>query len=335
LAAQLRRHALPLPLAGGGVFVFAFLLAAPAQAGDLGFPLDCTLGRDCFIQQYVDRDPGPGATDFTCGSLAYDGHKGTDFRLTDDTAMRRGVDVFAAAPGVVRGIRDGVPDVASGDEAPSDISGRECGNGVMIDRSDGWSVQYCHMRRGSIRVTTGDAVAPGDVLGQVGLSGQTQFPHLHVTVRDPAGRVVDPFDARPQDASCTLADEETLWAEPIAYRPGGLLSGGFIDRLPDYDEVRAGTAALPELPANAPAMVFWAHFYGLRAGDRLELALVAPDGSTVAETAHVMDRNRAVEFRAVGRKARGAWAAGDYRGTAVLRRDGAEVDRIERTLPVD
>jgi hypothetical protein len=88
------------------------------------------------------------------------------------------------------------------------------------------------------------------------------------------------------------------------------------------------------LPAEAPAIVFWAHFYGLRAGDRLEVTLTAPDGSTVAEAAHVMERDRAVEFRAVGRKARGAWAPGDYRGTAVLRRTGGVVDRLERTLPV-
>lgn len=311
------------------------MLAASARAGDLEFPLDCTLGRDCFIQQYVDRDPGPGATDFTCGTLAYDGHKGTDFRLTDDAAMRRGVDVLAAAPGVVRGVRDGVLDVPSGGEVRSGVSGRECGNGAVIERPDGWSVQYCHMRQGSLRVARGDVVATGDVLGQVGLSGQTQFPHLHVTVRDPEGQVIDPFDARPQDAACTLADGETLWAEAIAYRPGGLLNGGFLDRLPDYDEVKAGTAALPELSAEAQAVVFWAHFYGLRAGDRLELTLMAPDGSTIAESAHVMDRNRAVEFRAVGRKARGTWPAGGYRGIAVLRRADATVDRVEWTLPVE
>lgn len=311
------------------------LLGASAAAGDLHFPLDCTLGQDCFIQQYVDRDPGPGATDFTCGTLAYDGHKGTDFRLVDDRAMQAGVDVLAAAPGVVRAIRDEVPDVASGSAAAPDVSGRECGNGVLVDQSDGWTLQYCHMRRGSIRVAPGQSVAAGDVLGQVGLSGQTQFPHLHVTVRDPAGRVVDPFDARPRDAACALEDTETLWAEPIAYAAGGVLGGGFLDRLPDYAAVKAGTAAAPGLRPDAAALVFWSHFYGVRDGDRLELGLVAPDGSVLAEMAHVMDRGRATEFRAVGRKARGAWPAGAYRGTAKLRRQGAVVARFERTLTIE
>jgi len=76
------------------------LLAAPAAAGSflLNPPVDCTLGETCFIQNFVDRDPGPGAADFTCGPMTYDGHKGTDFALPSLAAMRQGVDVLAAAP---------------------------------------------------------------------------------------------------------------------------------------------------------------------------------------------------------------------------------------------
>lgn len=305
------------------------------SAGDLRLPVDCTLGEDCFIQQHVDREPGPGAVDFACGTLAYDGHKGTDFRLADDRAMAAGVDVLAAAPGVVRARRDGVPDIASASASTPDVSGRECGNGVLVERSDGWTLQYCHLRRGSVRVAQGQTVSAGDVLGQIGLSGQTQFPHLHLTVRDADGRVIDPFDARRQDAACGPEDTETLWAEPIAYAPGGVLGSGFLDRLPEYDEVKAGTAAVPGLRPDAAALVFWAQFYGLREGDRLELGLTAPDGGLLAETAHVMERDRAVEFRAIGRKARGAWAAGTYRGTAVLSRNGARIDRVEGLLSIE
>ena len=44
------------------------LAMAPALAGDfsLGLPIDCEIGTTCRIQQYVDRDPGPGYTDFAC-----------------------------------------------------------------------------------------------------------------------------------------------------------------------------------------------------------------------------------------------------------------------------
>ena len=74
-------------------------LTTPAMAQDvqLQLPLDCDLGETCFIQQYVDTDPGPGAQDFMGGPLSYDGHKGTDFRITDLAAMQAGVAVFAPA----------------------------------------------------------------------------------------------------------------------------------------------------------------------------------------------------------------------------------------------
>jgi hypothetical protein len=42
----------------------------------------CELGKICFVQNYVDVDPGPAALDFTCGSATYDGHKGIDIRLS-------------------------------------------------------------------------------------------------------------------------------------------------------------------------------------------------------------------------------------------------------------
>src|SRR3546814_5235941 len=76
-----------------------------------GMPIDCTIGEDCYLQQYVDHDPGGGYRDYRCGPLSYDGHKGTDFRLKDVPIMERGVRVLAAAPGTVVATRDGLPDV--------------------------------------------------------------------------------------------------------------------------------------------------------------------------------------------------------------------------------
>ena len=82
--------------------------------------------------------------------------------------------------------RDGVADFAPFRR------GQDCGNGVLVDHGDGWETQYCHMKQGSVRVTSGDAVGAGAVLGQIGQSGMAAFPHLHLSVRHNADKI-DPF----------------------------------------------------------------------------------------------------------------------------------------------
>lgn len=306
------------------------LAALPAGAVELSLPVDCALGQTCHIQQYVDRDPGEGAADYTCGPLSYDGHKGTDFRLPDRAAMRAGVHVLAAAPGVVQGLRDGMPDIAQGEPGAPDLAGRDCGNGVLLRHEDGWSTQYCHLAEGSLAVSKGAQVARGAVLGRIGLSGNSQFPHLHLTVRDPQGRVVDPFDGRAQDESCRFAEQGGLWASglELPYEGGGALAAGFWDGVPDYAAVRNGTAARAHLSAGAPAIVLWAHFYGVREGDVIATRLADPSGRTVAEDSYRMPKTRATQFRAVGMRNRDRLAEGRWQGVAELRRGDEVHDRI-------
>src|SRR5262249_323708 len=122
----------------------------------------------------------------------YDKHNGIDIRLLDMAAQKRGVAVLAAAPGRVARLRDGVQDISIRTPGAPSVDGRECGNGVVIDHGGGWETQYCHLAQGSVRVKVGETVKAGTPLGLVGLSGDTEFPHLHITVRH-AGQVVDPF----------------------------------------------------------------------------------------------------------------------------------------------
>lgn len=340
-------HLMPFPANRGRLKTWALATAlalslpTTADASDfipdsLGFPVDCTLGQDCFLQQYVDRDPGLSATDFTCGPLSYDGHSGTDIRLRHEADMARGVNVLSASDGVVLGRRDGMPDQRYGSPGAPDIGNRDCGNGVLIQHPEGYTLQYCHLRRGSIRVRKGDTVKQGQVLGQVGLSGRTQFPHLHLTVRDTAGTVIDPFDSRPQNEACSLADQQDLWRDLDAsdYRPGGLMDAGFANAIPPYEAIRGGTANDTTLNRSSPALVYWVHYFGLRNGDRIDLALHAPDGTTIADSTHTMTKNRAAEFRATGRKARGTWPKGTYTGVTTLTRDNSVIERREHTLPL-
>ncbi|WOI55080.1 M23 family metallopeptidase [Palleronia sp. LCG004] len=311
----------------------AYALSFPAWAEPPKFapPLDCDLGAACFIQQYVDADPGPGVTDFTCGPLSYDGHKGTDFALPSLAIMNDGVNVVAAASGTVRAVRPDIPD-SSADVGGASTAGRECGNGVIIDHADGWSTQYCHLREMSITVAPDDRVTTGDVLGQVGLSGRTSFPHLHLTLRRD-GEVVDPFN--PEGARCGQSVDETLWNEPIPYRPGGIIEAGFADAIPRYDDIKAGTVSHDVLSTDADAAVFWIYAFGGRSGDELSFEIEGPDGPILTHTLS-LDEHHAQFFRAIGqRRPRGGWPEGVIEATATFSRDGKRIGDAYRTIRID
>jgi Peptidase family M23 len=297
--------------------VLTLALAVPAGAFELVQPVDCILGDTCYIQQYFDHDPGPAAADFTCGPLAYDGHDGTDFALPTRAAMEAGVAALAAAPGKVARVRDGMADFAPVTEA------RECGNAVVIEHGQGWETQYCHLKNGSVAVRPGDMVKAGTPIGLIGQSGMADFPHLHLSVRR-NGRKLDPFS--PGDAACG-AKAEDLWATDLLFEPGSLLDIGISPAVPEYEAIKAGLAS-PDLPADAPALVVWAYFFGPRAGDIVRLSLTGPAGEVSVEDV-VLEKTQAMAFRAIGRKLKtSGWPPGPYEGTAVLIRDGKELDRL-------
>ena len=304
--------------------------AAPAVAQDISLtpPIACTLGETCYIQNYTDHDPGPATSDFTCGPLSYDGHDGTDFALIDLAAQENGVNGLAAAAGQVTGIRDEMPDVRQGAPDAPDITNRECGNGVVIRHADGWETQYCHMALGSITVQPGDQVGQGAVLGRVGLSGQTEFPHVHLTVRH-NGAAVDPFDTAPNQSCGT--PNPTLWATPINYAAGGLLAVGFSSAVPDYDQIKAGEAA-ETLTSASPGLVLWGFAYGGLYGDEVQISITGPSG-LVIDQVYPLDRGQAQFFRAAGRLMQNSgWPPGEYTGTVILIRDGAVFDSLTTAL---
>ena len=167
-------------LSAAAVFGAVLVSGAPvlAQEGagqpELSLPLSCRPGRDCWLVNHVDVDPGPGVRDYACGKRSYDGHKGTDIAIRDLVALEKGVDVLASAAGVVKATRDGMRDIDVTVAGLESVKGRECGNGLVLDHGQGWETQYCHMRRGSVMVRKGDTVNRCRKLGLVGSSGRSQ-----------------------------------------------------------------------------------------------------------------------------------------------------------------
>jgi hypothetical protein len=122
--------------------VLAAPLAARAQTIEPKLPIDCEVGRSCFIQNYVDHDASPNARDYQCGTLTYNGHDGTDFRLTSLAAQRAGVNVLAVADEQVLRMRDGVVDVLQKPSETPPADDRACGNGIVISHADGWEGKF-------------------------------------------------------------------------------------------------------------------------------------------------------------------------------------------------
>jgi len=299
----------------------------PAAALELRFPLSCALGVDCWVQQGVDRDPGAGASDHACGPHSYDGHRGVDIRLADDAAITADVAVLAPASGRVTAARDGVAD----GELPE---GQDCGNGLVLDHGGGWETQMCHLRQGSLVVSVGDRVQSGDVLGAVGLSGRTQFPHLHIAVRRD-GAFVDPADGRAVSAPCGQGGA-SLWspASGMDAPPGGVHASGLRMAPPDYEDARAGLAQARTLPARGPSLTLWALFHALAPGDRLKMRVVGPQGEVVAREV-VADRAQAERFLFAGRRTPATgWPPGRYEAVVRLVRDGAQLSERRASVEV-
>lgn len=65
-------------------------------------------------------------------------------------------------------------------------SSRILGNHVVVDHGDGTFAVYAHVRRGSATVAEGARVDVGQQLGEIGNTGNTSMPHLHVQLMDRA-----------------------------------------------------------------------------------------------------------------------------------------------------
>jgi len=268
--------------------------------------------------------------DYACGQLSYDGHDGTDYALRDRSVMVEGVTVLAAAPAVVTAVRDGMPDISVAQTGQKAIEDRECGNGVQLDLGAGWEMQYCHLRQNSVMVKPGDSVTPGQVLGLVGLSGRTEFPHLEFSVRY-RGRKLDPFVGRAVASGCTLG-KAPLWSETAldlqSYLPFALYNSGFSDRAPKAAEVRAGEHHNATLVRTAKALVLWVEVFGAEIGDHVTFRIYGPDGGELVTHNRRFAKRYARWFGFAGKRAPGkAWPVGVYRGEVHFRRD---VDRVIR-----
>jgi murein DD-endopeptidase MepM/ murein hydrolase activator NlpD len=102
-----------------------------------------------------------------------------------------GAAVVAPCPGTVIAAVDGLPDM----RVPEQDDKHLAGNHVIL-RCGAVDIVLAHFRRGSVRVTPGQELAVGAAIAEVGNSGATGEPHLHIHAQLP-GTEATPFSGHP------------------------------------------------------------------------------------------------------------------------------------------
>ena len=171
-----------------GLMLAVSLVPASAGATDYSLPLD-SVHYNQYITAYFDVG---GNQDWNCGSVTYGGHRGTDIGIGGFGPMAEGRPILAAADGEVVHTHDGEADMCT---SGSCGGGGGFGNHVIVLHADGKRTIYAHLKRFSVMVETGQSVACGQPLGEVGSSGNSTGPHLHFEVRTEAGYLTadDPY----------------------------------------------------------------------------------------------------------------------------------------------
>lgn len=251
--------------------LLAAVLSTPCEvmAGESGFswPISCVPGVDCAGKHFRIGYPDVSGTglSFLCGKPGYLGHQGTDIVVS---SVEQGVQALAAADGIVRWTKNGLYDqcpndaeAECGEQAKSELSnddqrgatlGFNAGNFVVVEhviKGINYLTLYAHLRKDSLTVTVGQKIVRGQIVGDVGSSGNSQIPHLHFGVYKAEGALYNPVD--PWKGSCNTTSDG-LWASYPPYRTDELL-------LAHPGEIRADDAEVhmqsirrsePVLPLN-------------------------------------------------------------------------------------
>ncbi|HEU5051263.1 MAG TPA: M23 family metallopeptidase [Gemmatimonadales bacterium] len=124
--------------------------------------------------------------------------------------------VHAPCSGSIVLAEDGLPDLPIPERDREHLAG----NHIILDCNGIWIVMG-HLRRGSVRVAAGQDVETGEIIGNVGNSGNSSEPHLHIHAQRP-GSPGHPLSGDPLpirfDARFLVRNQRVVRREPA---PGG------------------------------------------------------------------------------------------------------------------
>lgn len=331
------------------LFAFLSVFSIKSYALDLGMPIACDYGKNCYISNYFDHEAEDKIyKDYTCGNISEDGYKHTDFILKNYSQMKEGVNVLAGDSGVVKYVRNDISDVNVELSGIESVKGHECGNGVLIEHKRGYETQYCHLKKGSVLVKKGDKVEKGQNIAQVGLSGLTSFPYLEFTV-SMNGKELDPFTGEDPisgkaEVACDSLDIYPLWdkstEKTLAYIQTALLSSGFSSKVPNMLGAREGRYKATKIRRDSILLSLWVDILGVRSGDSLRMTIFGPNGQEIYSNTKSFNADKRHLFQFIGTKLEGDkkhWDEGEYIGKIELIRqtNGKDAVIINQTNTIE
>lgn len=160
-----------------------------AKNGILAYPLD-----NIFITQAFGKTVDAKRL-YVSGT-----HNGVDFRAS------RGTPVKAALTGVVKGF-------GNTDEQRGCYS---YGKWVLIEHQNGLSTMYAHLDL--VKVTTGQQVSTGEVVGYSGQTGYSTGPHLHFTVYASQGVEIQKYSSSKNCKNVSIpVSDVRAYLDPMLY----------------------------------------------------------------------------------------------------------------------
>jgi len=264
---------------------------------NFSWPLKTANGlNDCsyyYIGNYLDQDTtSPGIKDYNCGTVTYDGHKGTDictFPYPFYKMDNNQIEIIAAAPGTIINRVDGNFD-------KNCAMGNATANYVTIQHADGSCAMYWHMKINSVTAKTiGQTVVTGEYLGIVGSSGSSSGPHLHFEVL--SGITINTINDS-YSGTCNTLNANSWWAVQKPYTEPAIIEAS----------VHPVVAVFPACPATETpnedscftaggTAKFYIFVRNETAGLVESMRIVNPGGSTFSSWTHTSVNNYLCSYR--------------------------------------
>lgn len=255
--------ALPTPVAGRAV-------STPTLTG-VRWPFPESYDDALHLVNYLDLDDSAAVQDFECGTIGYDGHRGIDVSIADFLEQEKGYWILAVEDGVVRQTFDGNFDRRT-------VAAVDTPNYVDILHADGTVSRYLHFKKNTVAVRPGDTVKRGQALGQVGSSGFSSAPHLHIEFFDPlTGELYDPYSG-----SCQ--SEPSMWESQPDYlldTPAELIKMGVTLEPVNRENLLAGPRRVVRIEDTGARIVnLWTTVSNFAPTDQFRIVMQPTSGVT-------------------------------------------------------